>query len=263
MKVKALQRFRRKLQANEPVYGMCVTLEAAAVTDIATGLGLDWVVIDAEHAHLDWSEILEHIRATVRSETVALVRLAEASPGSIQRALDIGADGVVIPGIDTAEQLQSVVAWSCYAPAGTRGVGNGRATLWGRDRAHQIQECNANILVVPAIETLLEVGTLREMVGVKGVDLFLLDPPNDSAKLPDESGSSSDAVEPHRILQEIRSQEKYAGIIAITEKSLKAYRTQGFSMLGLGFDGSFILEGIHNALDSVGEAWSFDISSAK
>ena len=183
MKTQALQRFRRKLQADEPVYGLCVTLEAAAVTDIAAGLGLDWVVIDAEHGHLDWSEILEHIRATVRSETVALVRLAEASPGSIQRALDIGADGIVIPGIETAEQLQSAVKWSRYAPAGTRGMGNGRATCWSRDRAGQIQESNANILVVPAIETLRGASNLREMLGVNEVEVFLLDPTNDSANL--------------------------------------------------------------------------------
>src|SRR5207237_402659 len=102
MKPAALSRFRNKLQSDEPVYGLWVTLEAAAVTEIAVGLGLHWVVIDAEHGHLDWAEMLEHVHATVRSNTVTLVGLAEADPALIHRALDLGADGVVIPRIETA-----------------------------------------------------------------------------------------------------------------------------------------------------------------
>jgi 2-keto-3-deoxy-L-rhamnonate aldolase RhmA len=105
MKVAALQKLRKKLAANEAVYGLWVTLEAASISEMAVALGLDWVVIDAEHGHLDWKDILEHIRATVRSDTVVLVRVAELNGGLIKRALDIGADGVVVPWIESADQL--------------------------------------------------------------------------------------------------------------------------------------------------------------
>ena len=74
MKSSACQRLRRTLAADRPAFGLWVTLDSPAVTEMAVALGLDWVVIDAEHGHLDWKEIAEHIRATVRSETVALVR---------------------------------------------------------------------------------------------------------------------------------------------------------------------------------------------
>ncbi len=123
VKSRALDSFRRKLAASEPLYGLWVTLEAAAVTDIAAGLGLDWVVIDAEHSHLDWAEILEHVRATVRSDTVALVCLSEASPGLIKRALDIGADGVMVPRVETAAQLRSIMRWARHA--------SDHASCWG------------------------------------------------------------------------------------------------------------------------------------
>src|SRR6185312_8122487 len=106
MKPAAIQKLRRKLAADEPVFGMWVTLEAPSITEMAVALGLDWVVIDAEHGHLDWKEIVEHLRTTVRSDTVALVRLAELNGGLIKRALDIGADGVVIPWIESSEQLK-------------------------------------------------------------------------------------------------------------------------------------------------------------
>ena len=97
MKFTALTALRRKLADRIPVFGIWITLESPSITEMAVALGLDWVVIDAEHGHLDWKEILEHIRATVRSDTVALVRLAELNAGLVKRVLDIGADGVVIP----------------------------------------------------------------------------------------------------------------------------------------------------------------------
>src|SRR6266851_539650 len=106
MNIPAIKRLREKLAADEPVYGLWVTLESPSITEMAVGLGLDWIVIDAEHGHLDWKEIVEHLRVTVRSNTVALVRIAELNVGLVKRALDIGADGVVVPWMETADQLK-------------------------------------------------------------------------------------------------------------------------------------------------------------
>src|ERR1700722_20406882 len=114
MKSDAIGKLRRKLAAGEPVYGLWVTLESASITEMAVALGLDWVVIDAEHGHLDWRDILEHVRATVRSDTVALVRITELNIGQIKRALDIGADGIIVPWIETADQLRQAVAFAHY-----------------------------------------------------------------------------------------------------------------------------------------------------
>ncbi len=77
MNTRAVQRLREKLAEGQAVYGLWVTLDSASVTEMAVALGLDWVVIDAEHGHLDWKEVVDHLRAAVRSETVALVRIAE------------------------------------------------------------------------------------------------------------------------------------------------------------------------------------------
>ena len=121
MKTAACQALRRTLAADRPAFGLWVTLESPAVTEMAVALGLDWVVIDAEHGHLDWKEIAEHIRATVRSETVALVRIAELNVGLIKRALDIGADGVVIPWVESAEQLAQAVRFAATRSKGFAG----------------------------------------------------------------------------------------------------------------------------------------------
>src|SRR6478609_3879292 len=142
MKFAACRALRVSLAANRPVYGLWVTLESPSITEIAVGLGLDWVVIDAEHGHLDWKEIVEHLRTTVRSETVALVRIAELNIALIKRALDCGADGVVIPWIETSEQLRQAVEFARYPREGIRGIGAERATAWGEALAQHTAEAN-------------------------------------------------------------------------------------------------------------------------
>ena len=76
MKTQPLKRFRARLADGHAVCGLWVTLESATITEMAVALGLDWVGIDAEHGHLDWRDINEHLRAGLRSDTVVLVRLA-------------------------------------------------------------------------------------------------------------------------------------------------------------------------------------------
>src|SRR5437773_8727408 len=153
MNTSALKRLREKLAADEPIYGLWVTLESASISEMAVALGLDWIVVDAEHGHLDWKEILEHLRAAVRSNTVVLVRIAELNGALIKRALDIGADGIVIPWIETFEQLQQALAFATYPPEGVRGIGAERATAWGQGFAQHTAEANEHVLIVPIIET--------------------------------------------------------------------------------------------------------------
>src|SRR5437588_5697009 len=146
MKSAAIRKLRQKLASDQAVYGLWVTLESASITEMAVALGLDWVVVDAEHGHLDWRDILDHVRATVRSDTVVMVRVAELGVGLIKRALDIGADGVVVPWVESAEQARQAVSFAQYPPAGVRGIGAERATCWGRCFAPSVKEANEHVL---------------------------------------------------------------------------------------------------------------------
>ena len=174
MNTLAIRKLREKLAAGQAVYGLWVTLESASVTEMAVALGLDWVVIDAEHGHLDWKEIVEHLRAAVRSETVALVRIAELDRGLIKRALDIGADGVVVPWMETEDQLRQAVAFARYPPEGCRGIGGERATGWGECLAEHTAEANDHVLVVPIIESVRAVACrAADVPGRRGGHLLL------------------------------------------------------------------------------------------
>jgi phosphoglycerate dehydrogenase-like enzyme/2-keto-3-deoxy-L-rhamnonate aldolase RhmA len=254
MKPSACQILRRKLAAEQPVFGLWVTLDSPAVTEMAVGLGLDWVVIDAEHGHLDWKEIAEHIRATVRSETVALVRIAELNCGTIKRALDIGADGVVIPWMESEEQLAEAVRFAKYPTEGVRGIGAERATAWGQALGEHAAEANENVFVVPIIETVRGGENVAAMAAVKGVDLFWFGPADYSASAGFrdqwEGPGVSEAI--MRMKDILRAAGKHCGVVAVGEDNVQQRLQQGFRAIGLGMDAGLLLRSLRNSLVGVG-----------
>ena len=254
MKTTAIKKLKAKIAADEPAYGMWITLESPSITEMAVALGLDWIVIDAEHGHLDWKEIVEHVRATVRSDTVALVRLTERNISLVKRALDIGADGVVIPWMETADQLREAVAFAHYPPAGIRGIGAERATGWGQCIPEHIAEANEHILVVPMIESVRGGQNIGEMVQVKGVEMFLLGPADysSSAGFAGQWQGPGVAEQLLAIKNAIVAAGKYCGVIATSEANLIERREQGFRMIGLGSDCGFLIRGLHTMLATAG-----------
>lgn len=238
MKTAAVRALRRKLAADQTVLGLWITLESPSVTEMAVGLGFDWVVIDAEHGHLDWKEIVEHLRATVRSETVALVRIAELNSGLIKRALDIGADGVVVPWVETADQLRAAVQFARYPPEGTRGIGAERATCWGHCLPEHTSEANDHVLVVPIIETVRSAAQVAEMTRVEGTELFYFGPADFSATAGfrgqwEGPGVAQSILD---LKDTIRQAGKHCGLIATSHDNLQQRQQQGFRMLGIGLD---------------------------
>ncbi len=254
MNAPALQELRRKLAADEPTYGLWITLESASITEMAVALGLDWVVIDAEHGHLDWREILDHLRAAVRSRTVALVRLAELNAGLIKRALDIGADGVVIPWIETAEELARAVAYAHYPPPGRRGIGGERATCWGRCLPQHVAEAEANVLVVPIIESVRAAENIEQICQVPGVELVQLGPADFSstAGFPGQWEGPGVAQQLLAIKDTVRRHGKHCGVVATDADDLLSRRAQGFRFLGVGLDAGLLVRSISAVVAAVG-----------
>jgi 2-keto-3-deoxy-L-rhamnonate aldolase RhmA/quercetin dioxygenase-like cupin family protein len=254
MKTSAIGKFRAQLAAQRPVYGLWVTLEAPSITEIAVALGIDWIVIDAEHGHLDWKEICEHIRAAVRSDTVVLVRIAELNQGLIKRSLDLGADGVVVPWIESAEQLRQAVAYARFPPEGLRGIGAERATGWGQCFAEHTHEANEHVLVVPIVESVRAGQNMSSLLAVDGVELFFFGPADYSstAGYRGQWEGPGVAQELLALKDAIRSAGKHCGVMATSNENLLERRRQGFDMLGLGMDTGLLLRSLHATLASVG-----------
>ena len=254
MQTAAIRALRRKLAADQPVLGLWVTLEAPSITEIAVALGLDWVVIDAEHGHLDWKEIVEHLRAGVRSQTVLLVRIAELNGALIKRALDLGADGVVIPWMESADQLRQAVAWARYPLEGRRGIGAERATAWGQAFVEHAHEANEHVLVVPMIESVPARTEIPAMCQVDGVELFFfgLADYSSSAGFRGQWEGPGVAEQVAEMKQTIRSAGKHCGVIATGPDDLQQRQAQGFRMIALGMDSALFAKTLKATLAIVG-----------
>src|SRR3954467_5892011 len=254
MKTSAIRKLRQKLASNQPLYGLWVTLESPSISEMAAALGLDWIVIDAEHGHLDWKEIVEHLRATVRSDTVALVRVAECNIGLIKRALDIGADGVVIPWIESADQLREAVAFAHYPPDGVRGIGAERATCWGQCFVEHTAEANENVLVIPIIESVRGGRNIRELLRVDGVEIFFFGPADYSSSAGHRGQWEGPGVaeEILGVKDAILAAGKSCGVGATSDANLAQRKAQDFTMLGIGLDGGLLLRSLRSTLSSIG-----------
>jgi 2-keto-3-deoxy-L-rhamnonate aldolase RhmA/quercetin dioxygenase-like cupin family protein len=253
LKTNALKRFRNKLANSEPIYGLWVTLESASITEMAVALGMDWVVIDAEHGHLDWKEINEHIRAGLRSDTVVLVRLAERNTSLTKRALDIGADGVVIPWVETVEELEEAIRDCHYPPEGRRGIGGERATAWGQCLAEHTSVANEQVLVIPLIESIAAIPNVPAMCELDGTDVFFFGPADFSATAGYRGQWEGPGVA-EQILQLkdlINAAGKHCGLMTTSIGNLVQRREQDFRMLGVGADNGLLLRSIHQALQAV------------
>lgn len=254
MKAAAVKRLRGKLAADHTTYGLWVSLESASITEMAVGLGLDWVVIDAEHGHLGWNDIAQHIRATVRSDTVALVRIQELNAGLIKRVLDIGADGIVVPWVETADQLRHAVACAHYPPRGIRGIGGERATAWGQRLAEHVAEAQENVIVMPIIESVKGGENISEMLEVDGVDCFYFGPADYSATA-GFAGQWEGGDVAQRILaakDQIRAAGRHCGLIGTSHENLIQRRDQGFRLLGFGLDSTMLIRSLQGCLNAVG-----------
>ncbi|HEX4143396.1 MAG TPA: aldolase/citrate lyase family protein [Pirellulales bacterium] len=253
MKPAAIRTLRNKLAADRPVYGLWITLESPTITEMAVALGIDWILIDAEHGHLDWKEICEHVRSAVRSDTVVLVRVAELNVALIKRALDIGADGVVIPWMESAAQLRQALAFAQFPPEGLRGIGGERATAWGQCFAEHAQEANDHVLVIPMIESVTAGRNLKSILEVAGVDLFLIGPADYSSTAGFRGQWEGPGVAEQllAIKDAIRAAGKHCGLITTSHENLLERRRQGFRILALGTDTGLLLRGLHGALATV------------
>ena len=254
MKTEALKALRRKLANNEAVYGLWVTLESPGITEMAVALGMDWVVIDAEHGHLDWADIVNHIRAAVRSNTVALVRIAELQEGLIKRVLDIGADGLVIPRVETAEQLKRAISLSKYPPEGIRGIGAERATGWGQCFIEHVSEANDNVLVVPIIESLSGGNNIQAMLDVPGTDIFFFGPADYCASA-GYAGKWDVPIVNEKInnaKDSVIKAGKHCGIVTTDAEDMARRKNEGFRMLACGLDAGLLLKSIRQALSAAG-----------
>ena len=165
---------RKKLQDGEPVIGALMGLGSPNVAELLCHAGYDWLAIETEHNALDYAEIEHMLMAMSGTETIPIVRLPSDDPMGIQRALDIGAMGVLIPMVKTAEQVEAIIGATRYPPQGSRGFGPMRVSHYAMDYEDYLNRANDNILVACRLETKEAIDNLEAITEVPGLDALYM-----------------------------------------------------------------------------------------
>lgn len=246
---------KERVARGEETIGCFVALESPRVAELLAYAGFDWLVIDSEHTGLDLGGVQELVVAVGGAGAVPLVRVGSAAALLIQRVLDVGAMGVVVPMIRTAAEAEAVVAATRFPPEGKRGFGPLRAARYSLDYEDYLRHANENIVVVLILETREALDDIERIASVPGIDaLFFglfdlclalglnpLDLP-----LPEVDA----AIE--RVLAVGRQTGVAIGIGMSTPEELLRRREQGFRFLGYGPDYALLIEGARAGLAVLG-----------
>jgi 2-dehydro-3-deoxyglucarate aldolase len=236
-----VDRFKSRLTNGETLLGTMVTLPTASTAEILAEVGFDWLFIDGEHGPLETSDVLSILQA-VSHKVACIVRVPDAGEVGIKRVLDLGAAGVIVPQVNTAEQAADVVRCSKYAPTGTRGVGLARAHGYGMRFKEYIDSANDQTVVIVQAEHAEAVENIESIAKVPGVDAVLLGPYDLSASL-GKMGQVNDPVVTSaidRVTTACREAGMPLGYFGVTAAAVQPYIERGYTLIVAGVDTLFL-----------------------
>ncbi|MBT9568944.1 MAG: siderophore biosynthesis protein SbnG [Thiobacillus sp.] len=165
---------KRALTAGQPVFGLLNSIPSPLMVEMVGYAGYDFVILDTEHVCVNPETLENMVRAAECAGVTPLVRVPSAAPEAILRALDCGAQGIVVPHVRSAAEAAQAVAASRYYPLGTRGISGGRTTGFGAlDLPSYFERANAEIMVVVMIEDREGIDALDAILGVTGIDMVI------------------------------------------------------------------------------------------
>jgi 2-dehydro-3-deoxyglucarate aldolase len=227
--------FAERLRRRELLLGTIVTLPATEAAEVLSAGGLDWLFVDTEHAALDFLAAQSLLQA---SRVPCIVRVPDGGEATLKKALDIGAAGVVVPMVNTAQQAKSIVSFCKYPPRGVRGVGLVRAQGYGFDFQRYVRGANDETVVVVQCEHIAAVEAIDAIVAVDGVDAVFVGPYDLSGSM----GQLGDVEHPDvlaaigRVADSCRKVAKPLGIYVGSAAAAKRFIAQGYTLVAVGTD---------------------------
>jgi len=173
---------RNSLAKGQPSVGSWIQIPHPSIAEIMGQSGYDWVAVDLEHGSISTHQLPDLFRALELGGTLPLARLAQGNIKDCKQALDAGAGGVIVPMVETAQQLVQIRDACCWPPKGIRGVGFSRANLYGKFFNTYTEESQSPFLVA-MIEHIRAVENLHEILQVEGLDAILIGPYDLSASM--------------------------------------------------------------------------------
>lgn len=242
---------RRRVLAGETLFGAWASLGSPGSAEVLGRAGLDWVVVDLEHGNTTEADLLAHLTAIEVSGAVALVRPQSGERLRIGRALDLGAAGIVVPRLDTTEQVREAVTFLRYPPTGGRGVALlTRGARLGTVNHAGVAALNDDIVGIVQIESPSALEAADEFAATDGVDVLFVGPADLSHSLgvPGQFADRRYQDGLRRVVAACRGHGKAAGILLYDPASFGPHLELGFTFLGIGADVSYVNDGIRGAL---------------
>lgn len=235
---------KQRLRKRETTIGSWITLGHTSVAEIMAHAGFDWLVVDMEHSVITLDVAQQLIQVIEGCGVVPLVRVGENNPNTIKRAMDAGAQGVLVPMVNTRQQAEAAVSAVKYPPTGTRGVGLARAQGYGARFEEYAAGINAESIVVVQVEHIEAVTNLESILSVKGLDGCIVGPYDLSGSL----GVPGDFEHPDLLaaLSRVEQTCKEKGVAAGMHVVQPDYRlvmehaARGYSFIGFGLDILFL-----------------------
>ncbi len=163
---------KQKLAEGHQVVGATVATADADIYCAVANSGFDFIWIEMQHSPLTYTDAARMIWACRGAPAIPFIRVPSATEGDIQKATDIGALGIIVPMVDSMEEIRDAVTYAHYPPFGKRSQGGGQyGALWGSDYR---SAANENIMVVAMIEQPAGVAIVEEVANLEGVDVVFI-----------------------------------------------------------------------------------------
>lgn len=231
--------FKSALARGERLYGCWAGFADPYATEVLATASFDWLVIDGEHAPNDLRTIMAQLQVLEAAQAHPVVRLPMGEAWLIKQVLDAGAQTLLIPMVESAEEARALVRATRYPPDGIRGSGAAlaRATRFSAVESYT-QTANAQICLIVQVETRAGMAALDEILQVEGVDAVFIGPSDLACDMGHVGNSDADEVQEaiHDALSRIAASDKAASILATNHETALKYRSWGAQALAVGID---------------------------
>lgn len=245
---------KRALRAGRPAIGVFLSSASPLVAEMLGHAGYDWVVVDLQHGENNLADLKGMLQAVSATPATPLVRIPRNEAVYIQRALDLGAYGVIVPLVNTRADAEAVVGSTKYPPAGERSWGPIRGAVYGGP--DYFAQANDELLTLVMLETAQAVQNAREILSLPGIDgcfigpndlgiSFGIPPGGPDPRPPTEEGAIQE------ILDAARACGAAPGIQAYSAEGANLRLRQGFRFVGIGSDVQMVQHGARTMLGGV------------
>ena len=242
-----INRFKQRLDSKEAQIGLWLGLADAYCAELAANAGFDWLLIDGEHAPNDLRGMLSQLQAVAAYPSQAVIRPVIGDTALIKQVLDIGAQTLLVPMVETAEQARQLVRAVHYPPKGVRGVGSAlaRASRWN-SIAGYLDHADEQICLLVQIENKEGLANLDQILAVEGVDGVFIGPADLSAAMGQRGNPGHPEVQAviEDAIVRIGKAGKAAGILSADQALARRYIELGAAFVAVGVDTTVLMRGL-------------------